>query len=343
MNHWICIQLKGDRIYAGNPGYEDELGQHYEYDSFVGNHLQVAAGDILVLRDRSSVLGLGQVESIRSSNGTKRRFRCPTCGIPQIQARKKRQFRYRCADGHEFDHALEEAAPCTIFRAIFKQPFLSPTHPLEAKTVRIAELHPANQAAIARANLGVVIGPLRQSFSVIDLLLERASLAADLPADWATENLDDAAFQLSTLDSRERALREIRLRRGSRVFRERMIRRFHGSCAISGCRVIDLLEAAHIKPYRGTVDNHLSNGLLLRCDIHTLFDLNLLAIMPDELRVVVHSKLMASEYEKYDGQRLQLPKTVILARVPLEQRWKAFAALGTATAIPASKTPLNGA
>lgn len=147
MNHWICIQLKGDRIYAGNPGYEDELGQHYEYDSFVGNHLQVAAGDILVLRDRSSVLGLGQVESIRSSNGTKRHFRCPTCGIPQIQARKKRQFRYRCADGHEFDHALEEAAPCTIFRAIFKQPFLSPTHPLEAKTVRIGP-------AIVRLGLG---------------------------------------------------------------------------------------------------------------------------------------------------------------------------------------------
>jgi HNH endonuclease len=35
---------------------------------------------------------------------------------------------------------------------------------------------------------------------------------------------------------------------------------------------LDILEAAHISPYRGEEDNHPENGLLLRADLHTLFD-----------------------------------------------------------------------
>jgi putative restriction endonuclease len=38
--------------------------------------------------------------------------------------------------------------------------------------------------------------------------------------------------------------------------------------------------------YRGMKDNDPSNGLLLRTDIHTLYDLNLLGIEPDSLKVV---------------------------------------------------------
>jgi len=49
-----------------------------------------------------------------------------------------------------------------------------------------------------------------------------------------------------------------------------------------------VLEAAHIKPYRGKTDSHLENGLLLRADLHTLFDLNLIGVEPDTLTVRVH-------------------------------------------------------
>ena len=33
-----------------------------------------------------------------------------------------------------------------------------------------------------------------------------------------------------------------------------------------------------LPPYRGTKDNHPDNGLLLRADIHTLFDLDMIGI-----------------------------------------------------------------
>jgi hypothetical protein len=62
---------------------------------------------------------------------------------------------------------------------------------------------------------------------------------------------------------------------------------------------INIVEAAHISPYRGASDNNPQNGLLLRADIHTLFDLNLLGIEPNTLQVVLHPKL--ANDEQYRG------------------------------------------
>jgi putative restriction endonuclease len=38
------------------------------------------------------------------------------------------------------------------------------------------------------------------------------------------------------------------------------------------------LEAAHIKPYIGEATNHITNGWLLRSDLHTLFDRHLIGV-----------------------------------------------------------------
>lgn len=336
MNHWLCIQLSDDRTYGGNPGYGDVLGQRYEYDSFVPNHLQVVAGDIICLRDRTKVLGIGMVDEIARSRGLKRQFRCPICGISQIKERKSQGKRFRCRKGHEFEAANEVSQPCTRYVASFRQPFLKPLHPVDAKTIRRSELRPSDQVAIARANFGLVLDHLRSAFPSIDDLMERASLAASLPSDAGVEMDFEPNVDLSSaLDSRERALREIRLRRGAVAFRRKMLRRFGNQCAISGCRVVDVLEAAHIKPYRGTNDNHAANGLLLRTDLHTLFDLNLLAIEPSKLNVCIHPKLMDSEYAELHGVVVTLPRNSQGSVKLLQARWTAFLdAGGTAAMAP---------
>jgi putative restriction endonuclease len=69
-----------------------------------------------------------------------------------------------------------------------------------------------------------------------------------------------------------------------------------------------VLEAAHIKPYRGDGSDRVDNGLLLRSDIHTLFDLGQLYIEPDNYIIRVVEELHESEYGKFDGQLLRLPK-----------------------------------
>jgi putative restriction endonuclease len=72
---------------------------------------------------------------------------------------------------------------------------------------------------------------------------------------------------------------------------------------VTGCTVLAVLEAAHIKPYRGERDNHSENGLLLRSDIHTLFDLDLLGIEPDRLQAELHPSLTI-EYGALAGMPL---------------------------------------
>ncbi len=68
------------------------------------------------------------------------------------------------------------------------------------------------------------------------------------------------------------------------------------------------VEAAHIHPYLGAGTNHVANGLLLRADLHTSFDCNLLAVDPDGMRVVVAPSILASSYGKLHGRALR-PRT----------------------------------
>ena len=71
---------------------------------------------------------------------------------------------------------------------------------------------------------------------------------------------------------------------------------------------IQVLEAAHIVPYNGEATNHVQNGLLLRSDIHTLFDLELLSINPDDYTVVISPNLKSSSYANFAGERIQVPE-----------------------------------
>ena len=108
-------------------------------------------------------------------------------------------------------------------------------------------------------------------------------------------------------DARERVAGEILKRRGQPDFRKRLLRMYGNRCAITGCDAIEVLEACHIVPYLGPNTNHLSNGLILRSDIHTLFDLGLIAIEPDTMRIVVAPSLHRTEYGRLEGQHLRKP------------------------------------
>jgi len=106
-------------------------------------------------------------------------------------------------------------------------------------------------------------------------------------------------------DTDEKYLRPIRKRRGAPRFRRALLRIYDQQCAITGDGPVDVLEAAHIEPHAVRGRNSLDNGLLLRADIHTLFDLGLLKIEPISLCVQVHEKLRSTVYEALDGQTLR--------------------------------------
>ena len=91
-------------------------------------------------------------------------------------------------------------------------------------------------------------------------------------------------------DARKRVARSIAVRRGQPKFRRALLDAYGSKCCITRCDAPEALEAAHILPYRGDETNHVQNGLLMRADIHTLFDLGLIAVTP-ELKVAVSRSL----------------------------------------------------
>lgn len=95
----------------------------------------------------------------------------------------------------------------------------------------------------------------------------------------------------------------IKTRRGQAPFRERLLRAYDSTCAVSGSKVEPLLEAAHIVPHAVMTNYAVTNGILLRSDVHTLFDLHLIAI-DIELQVKVSKSLKWTEYWQYNGRRM---------------------------------------
>ena len=134
-------------------------------------------------------------------------------------------------------------------------------------------------------------------------------------------------------DAREWQLASIVRRRGQREFRAALLRAYDGKCAITGCDAQPALEAAHIIPYLGERTNEIQNGLLLRADIHTLFDLGLIIVHPESLTVQLDPDLVPTLYATLDGAPLRLPDNQAFrpSAEALEQRFKRRAALAVRT------------
>jgi hypothetical protein len=96
-----------------------------------------------------------------------------------------------------------------------------------------------------------------------------------------------------------------RVRRGQPKFRENLLRLYGGRCAVSGWGPGDVLEAAHIDLHARSGNNRAENGILLRSDLHLLFDCGQLRIHPDSLQVVMSDDLRETPYWAYHGTRLR--------------------------------------
>jgi len=137
----------------------------------------------------------------------------------------------------------------------------------------------------------LVSGPTKE-------LLERETRSAEAAGSFSPSD---------AVDDRRRVLASILRRRGQPAFRSALLQAYGGRCAMTGCNVTDALEAAHIRPYFGQASNVVNNGLLLRADIHTLFDLYLVAVSPESLRIAVAPALVRTAYGELDGRKLTLP------------------------------------
>ena len=93
----------------------------------------------------------------------------------------------------------------------------------------------------------------------------------------------------------------IEQRQGQAEFRRQLLVMYDNKCAISGCSVRETLQAAHIVPVSSNGNHSLRNGMILRADLHNLFDRGLIGISAS-FKVIVHRDLEATEYWKLRGK-----------------------------------------
>lgn len=237
----------------------------------------------------SALEALGRPASIREisdwlnarGHSTKPTLVRPNAALLTVNDANRRHYNkarksFRSDSGHPHDR---------IFRIGRKRNVLYAPYDLAAHGVfDIVQLAGGHHAAIK----------VDSSQLAVEMAKAEASVEAEVPPI------------VSEHDARQRQLRAVAIRRGQRKFRQQLLEAYGAQCAITGCSAIEVLEAAHIVAYRGDETNRTDNGLLLRADVHTLFDLGLIWI-DERYHVHVTAALRGTEYEAFEGRPLNLP------------------------------------
>ncbi|HEY0186668.1 MAG TPA: HNH endonuclease signature motif containing protein [Cellulomonas sp.] len=294
--YWSCLskEVPGQDVAV----YDDVIESRYAYDQRVPHATQIAVGDVLVIRDAYQIRGYGAVERIDSEPGVKLVQQCPDCHRAQVSApRKRAEYRYRCQRcGHEFD-----------------QPVIVPT----AVTRSVAHY------GSTWAALGAVVptGALARDGVYAEADQRNAIRRLDSAAAWEFLNayVDvESALNLAVLvqmgvlpGGRRDAV--VKVRKGQAQFREALFERFGSVCAVTGRQPADVLDAAHLYSFAERPEHHRDGGLLLRSDVHRLFDRLFITFDP----VTWSSKVAPPLLRQYESLR---PLDGLPIAVPEESR-----------------------
>lgn len=224
----------------------------------------------------------------------------------KIRPRETIKPKWRCDNGHEFAEQKIVLEPATEFIANYGSSFQ------KLEDVTLLQL----KSESPRYNIQLSIQEVNVQWAQ-GLLETQTSTIYPLTAGEA----DDDTPDLLEDDQRKIIDRQIKQRRGQKTFRDKLLKS-NPVCAVTGCELVDILEAAHIDAYRNDSHNDISNGLLLRSDIHTLFDLNLIAIEPTTLLIKLSSKALNGGYEHFEGIPIKLKHTPNIDA--LTKRWVIF-------------------
>jgi putative restriction endonuclease len=133
--------------------------------------------------------------------------------------------------------------------------------------------------------------------------------AASLPAPLPTSDFPSSVER----GPRYGDPRLVQPRLGQRTFRIAVLDAYGRGCAITGEHSLPALEASHIRPYSEDGPHEIRNGLLLRADLHRLFDTGYVTVTRD-LRLEVSARLRedyhnGKTYYPLHGARVSIPAT----------------------------------
>ncbi|MBS1843438.1 MAG: HNH endonuclease [Actinobacteria bacterium] len=282
---------EGERQHQGNQGYDDDPSSYYSWDSTVANREGPSDGDICAVRDSRGLLGISRIDDVARRNGEKARSRCPECESTAFKSRATMQPIYKCSHCMaEFDQPLVEKVPVTIFRADYARSWV----PVDG-AVTAGELEADCYRSRAKQH---AIRPVDPE-ALREVLTRRQLLVGD---PWWQNG---GSVEPPEIPGGYRELKGLG-RIGQQEFRRQLLARFGPVCAFSGPQPVRSLHAAHVIPYSDDARHELAGGLLLRADLHALFDARLITIDGD-LKIRIDSSLRSfPELSRLDGASLQI-------------------------------------
>ncbi|OAK51722.1 HNH endonuclease [Rhodococcoides kyotonense] len=288
---WLVLAKSDQSGGRGGHAYDDDPSSQYVSNSQVPNSRNISVGDALVVWDQKRLLGASIVERVELAAGKKDLKKCPYCGPGRsLDERLTLKPRYKCGRcKNEFDEPATETIDVTTYR----------THHGEGWIDLAGELSGDKLRSVCKS--------AKSQLSIRELDWPRFTAALD--TDLGQRGLSlirSVAVQLSGGFTE----RITRVRLGQPAFRAHLLDRYSSKCAFSGEMPHEVLEAAHLYSYAQVGDHHDEGGVLLRRDLHRLFDLGKIAVL-DNSRITVHNSLRPYPlYNEIDGQRLKIEPTV---------------------------------
>ncbi|MFF7235477.1 HNH endonuclease [Streptomyces collinus] len=290
MAAWLVLAKIGSKRIS--EGYDDNPATHYSWDSTVNNHAKLKVGDVIALWDAAELLGLSVIEDIQIGRGEKETPYCLECGKADVAMRKKKLPRFVCWNQeckHESNEVGWKRKQITTYRSRHEAGWIDARGTLTAAEVR-------------------------------DLCVQRASQNSLRELRWDdfrhALTHDGVPLPLRVVDTAQKAIAEghgaaiIRVRKGQPAFRKHLLEAFGEVCAFTGPAPVQALEAAHLYSYATNGRHHKGGGLLLRRDLHRLFDLGLIAVDPHTKSLHLADALKAyPDYAKLHGAPLTVPVT----------------------------------
>jgi len=283
---WLVLAVGENRQHGGNSGYDDVPDSHYTWDSTVANHARLRPGEFIVLWDKKVLVGASVIESISVGEAQKIIYRCPKCRKASIKQRRKLSPRYKCNScGDEFNDPLSIKKDVNTYQSRHDAGWVAMDGLMVGSELRGLCISPKSQQSLRPFRWGDFRSALAAKGHSVDL---------------------DAPHRRAAMDGGHRSA-TVRVRVGQVEFRRRLIQQFGDKCAMCGPTPLQVLEACHLYSYADLGEHHDHGGLLMRRDIHRLFDNGDVAVDPTTQTIDVRGSMHQYEaYRTLHGQMIQV-------------------------------------
>lgn len=178
--------------------------------------------------------------------------------------------------------------------------------------VPIAFMTPTEKGYLVRGLAYVeAYNPITEMFTLhgpVSLETAGVNFYSWLALDGLSEDEKDTLRKADGFDGEAYVAAQVMRRRRQDAFRKNVLEAYGGKCALTEVSTRNVLQAAHIDSFAKSQSHAVTNGILLRADVHLLYDAHLLTIRPDSGRIVVSDWVQDPMYRDLDGRQMRFPK-----------------------------------